>query len=126
MERVNFTSVWDDDAVDITVTASYDKETGKVFDIDSVEVNGLDILEREFITTDEGKELLVLDFDNFQEKWLEQECDKCEDKKQLMEEIGEAGDFEDLFRVIGLWSHSPLAERVKIFLERNNACYKED
>ena len=120
-----YTSVWDGNE-EIETVADYDPATGKVFNIESVEAPNVDILEREYISILNGTELDVLDFDNFQEKWLEQECDSAFDSEQLKEEIGKAGDFEDLFQVIGLWSHTPLVERVNTFLKRNNACYREE
>jgi len=59
-----------------------------------------------------------LTFENFQQKWMEQETGNDE---QLEFEISESSDWSEIFSVIRMWSHKPLKERIKVFLERNNS-----
>lgn len=125
---VNYVSVWDG-GTEISTTANYNQQTGLVDNIMTTDedVEDLDILDREYIQTDDFSEKIrVLDFDTFKELWLEQECDSVEDVEQFKEEIEESLDFDDLFKVIGLWSHTPTTLRVGEFLKRNTACYRED
>jgi hypothetical protein len=60
-------------------------------------------------------------FDEFLEKWIENETDKCDDSEQLIEELEESLDYDDLFETIALWSHKPLEERLEEFI--NNHFY---
>lgn len=74
-------------------------------------------------------EKIVLSQSEFTELWTLQECDGLDNPKdtyQLINEIEEALDFEDMFEIIQVWSNKPLAERVNIFLERNNATLDEE
>lgn len=57
MKKGTFTSVWDD-GVEITSPAELDETTGEVIPV-SVEVEGLDILNREYFTDEDGNEYEV-------------------------------------------------------------------
>ncbi len=119
-----YTSVWDG-GVEITIECNYNPENGFVSDIESVDVDGLDILEREYITLENGTELKVLSFDDFRELWIQQEVDVDEDddEDELVDSINEAYDFDDMLDVIRLWSNKPVTKRIAEFLKRNNSCF---
>ena len=57
MKKGTFTSVWDG-GVEITTPAELDETTGEVFPV-SVEVEGLDVLDREYFTDEDGDEYKV-------------------------------------------------------------------
>lgn len=57
MKKGTFTSVWDD-GVEITTPAELDETTGEVIPV-SVDVEGLDILNREYFTDEHGDEHTV-------------------------------------------------------------------
>lgn len=48
-----FTSVWDEgsrDCQEITASCRVNMETGEVFDIETVDCSGVDVLDREYVT----------------------------------------------------------------------------
>lgn len=118
-----FVSIWDG-GTEITTNCNVELSIRKIIDVDCVNVN-VDILDEEYINVGENR-YKVLRFDEFKELWLEQETLKCDDIKQLQDEIDVCNDFDDLFQVISLWSNVPLIERVNNFLIRNNSFYIED
>ena len=65
--------------------------------------------------------MVTIDFNDFKQKWLAQECDGVDAKKQLVLEIEECTDFYSILAVISLWSHKPLGDRIHDFLVRNDA-----
>ena len=121
-----FTSSWDF-GTDFSSVCEIDVTTRKVTDIESVDVDDEDLynLDEQFVTVGELK-FKALSFDDFQDLWIDQECEKSDDNEELKAEIAACNDFEELFHVVGLWSHTPVVQRVTEFLERNEACYFEN
>ncbi len=124
-----FVSLWDGD-IEISTSCEIDVTTRKVTDIESVD--GIDDdgeevenLEDQYVRVGDLK-FKALSFDDFQDLWIEQECEKSDDNEELKAEIAACNDFEELFHVVGLWSHTPVIQRVTAFLERNDACYFEN
>lgn len=115
-----YVSVWDG-GVEVKTSCDYNVENRTVSDIDSADVD-VDNLEREYVQLDDGTEITVMDFDTFNQKWIEQECKCDDDQDQLENEIGECSDYDEMFDVIRKWSHKPATARVAAFLERNEAC----
>ena len=116
-----YVSVWDG-GVEVRTSCYFNVENRLVTDIESSDVDGLDILEREYVELEDGTEITVFDFDTFNEKWIEQECECDEDQAQLENEIGECSDYDEMYDVIRKWSHKPATGRVAAMLVRNNAC----
>lgn len=54
IKEATFTSVWDG-GIEITTNCKVNLETKEVFDIEKVDVDGLEILEEEYVTID-GKQ----------------------------------------------------------------------
>ena len=121
-----FVSLWDGD-VEISTSCEIDVTTRKVTNIESVDVDDEDLynLDEQFVTVGELK-FKALNFNDFQDLWIDQECEKSDDNEELKAEIAACNDFDELFHVVGLWSHTPVIQRVTEFLERNEACYFED
>ena len=59
--KATYVSVWDG-GIEIISTCEYDPETKDVTDIESVEVNGLDYLEEEYILLPNGERINREDF----------------------------------------------------------------
>ena len=124
--KATFVSVWDF-GTRLSSSCEIDVTTRKVTDIESVDVDDSELfnLDEEFVEFGDTK-LKALNFDNFQNLWIDQECEKSDDNEQLKSEIAACNDFDELFHVVGLWSNKPVLERVTEFLERNEACYFEN
>jgi hypothetical protein len=58
-------------------------------------------------------------FDEFLEKWIENETDNIYDSEQLITELEESTDYDDLFETITLWSNKPLEERLEEFINNH-------
>lgn len=54
--NATYVSVWDG-GTEISTSCKYNKTTGDVTDIDSADVDGLDILDREYIVLEDGEEI---------------------------------------------------------------------
>lgn len=57
IKNATFTSVWDGD-ISVTTHCKVNTETKEVFDIEILDVKGVDVLEKEFVTID-GEEYPV-------------------------------------------------------------------
>lgn len=117
-------SVWDG-GTEIVTNCQFTPETMAVSDIDTADVDGLDILEEEYVICD-GVKYNVLQFDKFKDLWIEQETKNSDDEESLEDVLNECEDFEDFFKIASSWSHTPLDVRLITFLERNNGCYIDD
>ena len=120
--KASYTSVWEG-GIEVTTSCDYNPYNGLVSDIEIASVDGLEILQDEYVELEDGTKLKVLDFDKLQELWIEQETDCDEDENQLVNAIAEAPDFDELLDVIRLWSQKPVTERMAEFLKRNSACF---
>jgi hypothetical protein len=56
MEKATYVTVWDG-GIEIRTQCLFDKESSTVYDVESVEVNGLDVLEEEFVELSDGTEI---------------------------------------------------------------------
>lgn len=58
--KATYISVWDG-GVEISTSCEFDPETKNITDIKSADVNGLEVLEREYIVLPDGTEIDVED-----------------------------------------------------------------
>lgn len=123
--KATFVSVWDG-GIEVVTNCNFDTHTRIVSDIEYSNVDGIEVLDDEYVILEDDTRLKVLNFDKFQSLWIEQETNKCDDTESYIEVLDECTDFDELFMVISIWSHKPLIERVNDFLIRNNACYYVD
>jgi hypothetical protein len=56
MEKATYVTVWDG-GIEIRTQCLFDKESSTVYDVESVEVNGLDILEEQYVELSDGTEI---------------------------------------------------------------------
>lgn len=56
MEKATYVTVWDG-GIEIRTQCLFDKNSSTVYDVESVEVNGLDVLEAEFVELADGTEI---------------------------------------------------------------------
>jgi hypothetical protein len=56
MEKATYVTVWDG-GIEIRTKCLFDRAASTVYDIESVEVNGLDILEEEYVELADGTEI---------------------------------------------------------------------
>jgi len=121
-----FTSSWDF-GTDLSSVCEIDVTTRKVTDIESLDVDDVELfnLDEQYVTVGDLK-LKALNFEDFQDLWIDQECECTEDNELLKQLIAECDDFQEMFTIIGEWSNKPVIQRVTEFLERNEACYFED
>lgn len=61
IKNATFTSVWDN-GIEVVSSCKVDTETKRCFDIEVVNVNGLDVLDNEYVTID-GEDYPVYDDD---------------------------------------------------------------
>lgn len=120
--KATYVSIWDG-GVEISTECNYSPDNGFVSDIESVDADGLDVLDEQYVMLEDGTRLKVLDFEDLQDLWIEQETDVDEDEDQLVNAIAETDDFDDMLDVIRLWSNKPVATRMAEFLKRNNSSF---
>lgn len=58
IKEARFTSVWDGESQEVSVACKVNMDTKEVFDIQTVDVTGVDVLDREYVTID-GEEYPV-------------------------------------------------------------------
>lgn len=56
MEKATYVSVWDG-GIEIRTQCLFSRESSCVYDVESVDVNGLDVLEEEFVELADGTEI---------------------------------------------------------------------
>jgi len=128
--NATFSSIWNG-GFEVATDCDIDVTTRKILYIESSDENSdddgdeLEFLDEQFVTVGDLK-LKALNFDDFQNLWIDQECECTEDSEFLKQLIAECDDFEEMFTIIGEWSNKPVIQRVTDFLERNEACYFED
>lgn len=56
MEKATYVTVWDG-GIEIRTQCLFNRESSTVYDVESVEVNGLEILEEEYVELSDGTEI---------------------------------------------------------------------